>query len=228
MLLLHTLLRRQLHDYVFVAVVVALVRVCNDKIVFSIYFLVNYNNKWISLPLRISENYQRKLAKWFKCCHKTQHEISHRNCREEERGREREIAHTHTHMHECIQQFVHQFIHQYIHSAFVSNYLDFFGQISSETGPQLAANDFEKRPDRRFKFNWQSLIKGSSTSSPPLSLSSQLTPSLSVPLRMTKHKFCYIYSHTMGTLAWQWRHLVCGTNLATCTQPRESLKREWE
>lgn len=29
----------------------------------------------------------------------------------------------------------------------------------------------------------------------------------------------------MATLAWQWRHLVCGTNLATCTQPRVTQER---
>lgn len=29
----------------------------------------------------------------------------------------------------------------------------------------------------------------------------------------------------MTTLAWQWRHLVCGTNLATCTQPRVTQER---
>lgn len=91
MLLLHTLLRRQLHDYVVVAVavVVALVRVCNDKIVFSIYFLVNNNNKWISLSLCefqkiINENWQNDLSVATKRNMKLATEIAER---EGEKGR---------------------------------------------------------------------------------------------------------------------------------------------
>lgn len=128
-------------------------------------------------------------------------------------------------MHECIQQFIHQLIHQYIHSAFVSNYLDFFGQISSETGPQLAANDFEKRPDRRFKFNWQSLIKGSTSS---LSLSSQLPPSLSLFLYEWLNINFVIFIHT------QWARLL-GNDVILCVEltlqlalSQESHSRESE
>lgn len=93
------------------------------KLYFQFIFLSTTTTKWIFLPLRISENYQRKLAKWFKCCHKTQHEISHRNCREEERGREREIAHTHAWVYSAVYSPVYSLcIRQQLPRLFWANF----------------------------------------------------------------------------------------------------------
>lgn len=101
----------------------------------------------------------------------------------------------------------------------------FWGGISSETGPQLAANDFEKRPDRRFKFNWQSLIKGSS-SSLSLSVSPLFPPSLSPCLYEWLNINFVIFIHT------QWPRLL-GNDVIWCVEltlqlalSQESLKRE--